>query len=276
MSATGAVVQVDEARNTLIVTGTNSEIASIQETIALFDTDLMKGMSFALVPIAVADPDAIVDDLQKIFMAGREGAMSSMVQFIPNKRLKTILIISRQPSYLKEAQQWVKRYELRAMGPERHYYTYSLKNRQAREMAEILTAMFSREAASQESTGRSGPSSSGVAPRFRQATLETPSSSPSGSALRSTFDTTGGASGGVGASASDPGRLSSISDRRGGPAETSPPSTANSQDRTPLGDPRIKSSGRLSLNSFAAPISGFPPCFLGWGDARSWRDAGRA
>jgi general secretion pathway protein D len=85
MSATGAVVQVDEARNTLIVTGTSSEVSSIQETIALFDTDQMKGMSFALVPIAVADPDAIVDDLQKIFTAGREAAMSNMVQFIPQQ-----------------------------------------------------------------------------------------------------------------------------------------------------------------------------------------------
>ena len=35
-------------------------------------------------------------------------------------------------------------------------------------------------------------------------------------------------------------------------------------------------AGRLSLNSFAAPISGLPSCFLGWGDARSWRNAGRA
>ena len=239
MSATGASIQVDESRNTLIVTGTPSEIASIEETVALFDVSMMKGMSFALVPIAVADPEAIVEDLQKIFTSGRESAMSGMVQFIPNKRLKTILIISRQASYLKEARQWVKRYEIQATGPERQYYTYSLKNRQARELAEILGSMFSREASSQEANGRSG-SGPGVAPRFRQTTLESLAASPNSSGLRQTVDpsgggSTGGASGGV----FDQNRGAAAA-RGGSSPEPGPPTIATSQDRNLQGEARIK------------------------------------
>lgn len=172
MAAVGNAIQVDEARNALIVTGTEQDIESFEETISVFDVDAMRGMSFALVPLAAADPEAIVEDLQKIFGAGKEG-MNGMVQFVANKRLKTVLIISKQPRYLKEAQAWVKRYESRAMGAERQYYTYPLRNRQAKEVVDVLNSIFARDLASSDPTPRQS-----VAPRFRPTSVSSSGGGP--------------------------------------------------------------------------------------------------
>ncbi|HEY7748546.1 MAG TPA: secretin N-terminal domain-containing protein [Aestuariivirgaceae bacterium] len=48
IAAEGAVQRIDAARNAIIVSGTEDELLNIRQTIAIFDVDWMKGMSFAL------------------------------------------------------------------------------------------------------------------------------------------------------------------------------------------------------------------------------------
>jgi general secretion pathway protein D len=147
----GGVVQVDQARNSLLLSGTEREIASMKETISVFDVNIMKGMSFGVVPVRGADPDAVVEDLNNIFAANKEGPMNGMVQFVGNKRSKSVLIISKQPQYLTEAQNWVRRLDEQAAGPQRQFYTYSLRNRQAKEVVDVLNAMFASETSASDS-----------------------------------------------------------------------------------------------------------------------------
>jgi general secretion pathway protein D len=167
LAAFGGVVRVDEARNALVVSGTEQEVASMEEAVAVFDVDVMRGMSFALVPVSAVEPDAIVEDLNKIFSSNREGPMAGMVQFVANKRLKSILVISKQPRYLRQAEQWVRRLDARAVGTQRQLYTYVLRNRQAKEVVEILQSIFAAETASGDQANRGD-----VAPRFRRSSTE--------------------------------------------------------------------------------------------------------
>ncbi|MGO4815911.1 secretin N-terminal domain-containing protein, partial [Cupriavidus sp. 2MCAB6] len=120
----GGVVRVDTSRNALLISGTAQEMNSIEEAISVFDVNAMKGMSFALVPVRGGEPDAIVDGVNRIFSSNAEGAMSGMVQLVPNAKLKSILIIARQPQYLREAQQWVRRLDDQAAGPQREIHSY--------------------------------------------------------------------------------------------------------------------------------------------------------
>jgi general secretion pathway protein D len=173
LSAFGGVVRIDEARNAVVLSGTEQEIASMEEVISVFDVDVMKGMSFALVPVGAVEPDAIVDDLNKIFASGREGPMTGMVQFIANKRLKSILVISKQPRYLAQAQQWVRRLDSRAVGTQKQLYTYMLRNRQVKEVIEVLNSVFSAETAVGDHAPRGD-----VAPQFRRATIDSAGSPP--------------------------------------------------------------------------------------------------
>jgi general secretion pathway protein D len=92
------------------------------EAISIFDVDVMRGMSFALVPVKISDPGAIADELKTVFASEREGPMADMVQFLPNKRLGAILVISPQRGYLDRASEWVRRLDAQAAGSEKQLW----------------------------------------------------------------------------------------------------------------------------------------------------------
>ena len=80
--------------------------------------------TFALVPVKISDPGAIADELKTVFASEREGPMADMVQFLPNKRLGAILVISPQRNYLDRAAEWVHRLDAQAAGNEKQFFTY--------------------------------------------------------------------------------------------------------------------------------------------------------
>ena len=51
IAARGSLVRADDARNTLTLSGTAQDIATLEDAISMFDIDTMRGMSFALVPV---------------------------------------------------------------------------------------------------------------------------------------------------------------------------------------------------------------------------------
>lgn len=142
MAHSGGIVDVDPARNTMTLSGNPREIASLLETISIFDVDVMKGMSFAMIPVETSTPSIIADELREVFATGKEGPMAGMVRFMPNKRLGTILVISPQREYLSRAEAWIKRLDAQASGGERQFYTYKVQNRQAQELVDVITSML--------------------------------------------------------------------------------------------------------------------------------------
>ena len=158
----GGIVRADEARNALTLTGTAQEIATLQDTISMFDVDTMRGMSFALVPVKSSDPDALVEDLRNVFASERDGPMNGQIRFIGNKRLAAILAISAQPQYLARARAWIQRLDARAQGSEKQFYSYRVQNRPAKELVQVLASMFGPDASG---------SGTNVAPRFGQSNL---------------------------------------------------------------------------------------------------------
>jgi general secretion pathway protein D len=174
MAARGAIVRADDARHALTLSGNAAEISGLMEAISIFDVDVMRGMSFALVPVKISDPGAIADELKTVFASEREGPMADMVQFLPNKRLGAILVISPQRSYLDRASEWVRRLDAQAAGSEKQFFTYSVQNRRASELVDVLQSMLPGETGAR---GGGGPRN--VAPPYREASLQTPGGSPS-------------------------------------------------------------------------------------------------
>jgi general secretion pathway protein D len=163
IAAKGGVVRADDARHAVTLTGTAQEIATLRDAISLFDVDTMRGMSFALVPVKSSDANALSDDLRSVFGSEKEGPMNGMIQFIGNKRLSAVLVISSQARYLERARVWIQRLDSRAQGSEKQLYTYRVQNRPAKELMHVLTSMFGAEAGA-----RSG---SNISPRQAQTTL---------------------------------------------------------------------------------------------------------
>lgn len=161
IAARGSIVRADDARNTLTLTGTPQDIATLQDAINMFDIDTMKGMSFALVPVRSGDADMLADDLKNVFGSEKEGPMGGMIRFIGNKRLSSILVISSQPQYLARARAWIEKLDARAAHAEKQFFTYRVQNRPAKELMTVLTSIF----------GAKGQADSSVSPRFGQSSL---------------------------------------------------------------------------------------------------------
>jgi general secretion pathway protein D len=169
IAAKGGVVRADEARHAMVLSGSPQEIEALREAIGIFDVDTMRGMSFALVPVKSSDPAAMSEDLRSVFGSEKEGPMNGMIQFIGNKRLNAILVITSQPGYLERARAWIERLDARAQTSERQLYTYRVQNRPAKELLQVLTSMFSSEMG-----GKEGASTS---PRSAQAVISSASNS---------------------------------------------------------------------------------------------------
>jgi general secretion pathway protein D len=171
ISPHGGVVRADPARNTLTLSGTRQDLAGMAEAISVFDVDVMKGMSFAMIPVKTSLPSVIAGELQKVFSTAEEGPMAGMVRFLPNKRLGAVLVISPQPRYLPRAESWIRRLDAQASGKEKQFYTYKVQNRRAQEMVDVLKSIFGSE-------GSSSRGGRNVTPRSEETTLASSTSSP--------------------------------------------------------------------------------------------------
>lgn len=145
MMPKGAIVQADDSRSIIAIKGSPAEIDSMLDTISVFDVDVMRGMSFAVVPVKSPQPEKMVEELKAVFGAEKEGPMKGRVRFISNSRLGAILVVSSQPGYLSRAQTWIKRLDARAIGSERQLHVYQVQNRPVAELAAVLQSMFSSE-----------------------------------------------------------------------------------------------------------------------------------
>lgn len=161
----GSILLADAPRNLLMLAGTRKELAALLETIEMFDVDWMQGMSFALVPLRSSDPEAISQELETVFSASSGGA-NSVVRFVPNKRLRSILVIASRKRFLRSAKVWIDRLDTAAAGTERQLYVYNIQNRTALELAGLLQEVFAAQA------GQFKVSSS-VAPRFEESEVRT-------------------------------------------------------------------------------------------------------
>jgi general secretion pathway protein D len=147
---TNAIVATDPARNLITLAGTRSELENYLRTIDVFDVDWMKGMSVGVFPLSTGRASDVVADLEKIFGESSKTPLAGMFRFMPLEGANAVLVITPQPAYLDQIQQWLDRIDS-AGGGER-LYSYALKYIKARELADRLSEVFGGGAGG----GRSG------------------------------------------------------------------------------------------------------------------------
>jgi hypothetical protein len=70
MSPRSGIIRADDARQTITLPGSDAEIAGMLDAISIFDVDVMKGMSFAIVPVKTPQPTVIADELKECLRLG--------------------------------------------------------------------------------------------------------------------------------------------------------------------------------------------------------------
>ncbi len=142
MSPQISITRVDSARNVLMLTGTSNELASMLETIRIFDVDYMRGMSFGIFPVETNDVDSIARELDTIFSNNTDGPTKGMVKFVPNARLKAVLVMTSRPAYLKKAETWINRIDMMGRATEKQAFVYRVQFRPASEIAQLLQKLY--------------------------------------------------------------------------------------------------------------------------------------
>jgi general secretion pathway protein D len=172
MAPQGAKLTGDASRNLLMVSGTSSEIVSVREMVAIFDVDWMRGMSFGLFPVESGDPEAIAQELDTIFANDRSSPTKGIVRFVPNRRLKSVLVVTSRREYLDKAEKWLKRIDLVGQESEKQVNVYRVQNRPAAELAVLLQKVYGQQ------RDRGGAGRTGLPPGTPAATLSSDALAP--------------------------------------------------------------------------------------------------
>lgn len=188
------ILRVDTARNLLVLSGTPAELASMNEMVNVFDVDWMKGMSFGIYPVETSDPDAIAGELDTIFANDKDSPTKGIVRFIGNKRLKSVLVISSRPEYLRKAEKWLERIDMASRATEKQVFVYHVQHRPARELAALMQKVYSGKDGSRGGSGLSRLTGGGSSSSDSISTTSLSTSSGTGSGTGS--GTSSGAGGG--------------------------------------------------------------------------------
>lgn len=167
-----SIIRVDTTRNMLWLAGSSEELASVLDTVQLFDVDFMSGMSVGIYPLTNVEPALIATEIQKIIGDTNKGPLAGLVKILPIDRLNSILAITPQPRYLEEIASWVGRLDRYSPNRMGSIHVYRLQNVDAIDLAKTLTNIFG---------GRSGSGSgASLRPGFQNSNIGASSASTPG------------------------------------------------------------------------------------------------
>lgn len=137
-----AMVQMDPARNMIILAGTRAELENYNQTIQTFDVDWLAGMSVGVFPLMQAEAAKTVGELEKIFGTGSNTPMAGMFRFMPLEGINAVMVITPQPKYLGQIEEWLSRLDLGGGEAGQRLYVYDVKNVKASDLASTLSDIF--------------------------------------------------------------------------------------------------------------------------------------
>lgn len=138
----GLNVVPDSRRNILLLSGPADVTESALDALNIFDVDVLSGKSVALVRLTSGEPEAVVEQAQALFETEEGGALRGVVEFVPNERLGSVLVISSRAAYLDRAVGWIRELDRPGPGSGQYLATYNLQNRSAVEVAPILANLL--------------------------------------------------------------------------------------------------------------------------------------
>ena len=194
------IVQVDTARNHLLIAGTQAELEQAKSTIEVFDVDQMRGKSVGLFRLQNAEANEVRDELKTIMGADDDGPLADMLRFITINRMNALIVVSTQSQYLDDAKSWIERLDLAGDAAGENMYVYPVQNGRAENLANLLTQLFNSRGVATGSFGSMGAgplSPSPVNPARTTSTQAASQVATTQSLPRTAAGGAGGVSGGV-------------------------------------------------------------------------------
>ena len=166
--ADGVTMQVDAARNVLILSGPQFRLEELLATVRTFDVDWLKGMSFAMFRLEYADAATMVEELQQIVGEGSETPLAGIVRLLPIERLNAVLVITHRPEHIAAVRGLIEEFDYGVEGSGgRRLFVYELENGKAENIAASLQQIFGAGEDEDDTSGVGGLPADSV---FRPAT----------------------------------------------------------------------------------------------------------
>jgi general secretion pathway protein D len=166
--ADGVTLQVDAARNVLILSGPRFRLEELLATVRTFDVDWLKGMSFAMFRLEYADAETMVEELQQIVGEGSATPLAGIVRLLPIERLNAVLVITHRPAHIAAVRALVEQFDFGVEGSGgRRLFVYELENGKAESIAASLQMIFGTGEEEEDASRRGGLPADSV---FRPAT----------------------------------------------------------------------------------------------------------
>lgn len=153
--APNAISATDPTHNTLVVSGSSAQRASLRDLVAQFDVDWLKGMSFGMYFPKRTDARLITPELEKL-LNGQGAPTAGLVRLITMDRLNGILAISSQSKYLDDVARFAEVLDREGESAERSMFVYRVQNGRAADLAKTLNSALGI-ASSDQSTGSEAP-----------------------------------------------------------------------------------------------------------------------
>jgi general secretion pathway protein D len=162
-----AFVSIDPNRSMLVLAGNPTELDNYQRTIDTFDIDWMKGMSIGVFAMQHVEVAKLMPDLDALFGSKGESPLAGMFRFMPIEQTNSMIVITPQPEYLKQAEEWLYRLDRGGAENSTQLYVYNVKNLKAPDLADYLSEIF----LGTSGTSRRSSTSGSVAPGLRSTSL---------------------------------------------------------------------------------------------------------
>ena len=168
-----AFLRVDNARNLLMLAGTQAQLSGWLEIIATFDVDMLEGMSVGLFPLQYSGVEELVEALNQLLTeaSGEEGGgLTEIVKVMPFVRLNSVMVITPRAHYLDRMETWIERLD-RAPdnGAEKRLHVYPVQNTTSGRLAMLLNSIYS--GGGQGSQNQSMRDNRNVAPGLNQESV---------------------------------------------------------------------------------------------------------
>lgn len=138
--STEATVVTHEETSTLLLVDKESNIRKVLKLVDVFDVDLFEKYHHRFFPVSHVEAKDVKQSLEELFsMYGAKEA----VRFIVVERLNTIIAVTTKKEMFETVSSLINQFDIpMEENAEPRLYVYSVKNGQAKELADLLNAVF--------------------------------------------------------------------------------------------------------------------------------------
>ncbi|HTU55202.1 MAG TPA: type II secretion system secretin GspD [Acetobacteraceae bacterium] len=135
-------ITAEPGSNALIVTGDPETRNALTSLIASFDTDVLAGQSYALLPVPVGSAKDVAGSLEEAFRSAKGEALAGQVRVLPMDRVNAILVVTPGIATLEDVRRVYSLLQRSEQMNTRSWHVYYLQNSNANDTAYVLQEAF--------------------------------------------------------------------------------------------------------------------------------------